>query len=176
MAVSGNGRRAGIAAIVIVALAAILFSACSMAGCFTGPGPGPEPAIGGIETFTMADGPVCTQDGKPVVRLFSTTWCPHCKWVNDGFNSVMKEYADAGKIIAYHWELDTKDDVLTPFIETSIPDSELSVYNEFNPGGSIPTFVFGCKYYRIGTGYESQNDIEKEKAEFRGVIEELLSA
>jgi len=45
---------------------------------------------------------------------------------------------------------------------------------KFNPRGSIPTFVFGCKYYRIGAGHEETDDKTAEEAEYRLVIEELL--
>ncbi len=125
-------------------------------------------------SFKAVDNSVCTINEKPVVRLFSTTWCSHCKWINDTYNKVVKEYVDANKIIAYHWELDTKDDSLTESIEGVIPESELAVYNQFNPKGSIPTFVFGCKYYRIGNGYEIGKRLDLEEAEFREIIEELI--
>jgi len=130
--------------------------------------------IGDIQTFSESQGEICTQDGKPVVRLFSTTWCPHCVWIKETFDSIAKEYVDEGKIVAYHWELDTGDNTLTSEIETSVPDSEKAVYQQFNPKGSIPTFVFGCKYSRVGNGYESAKDLEAEAKEFRGVIEKLL--
>ena len=44
----------------------------------------------------------------------------------------------------------------------------------FNIQNSIPTFVFGCRYYRIGTGHEFEDDLEAEAAEFMAVIEELI--
>lgn len=34
---------------------------------------------------------------------------------------------------------------------------------------------FGCKYYRIGNGHETTDDLVAEEAEFMAVIEELLS-
>jgi hypothetical protein len=43
-----------------------------------------------------------------------------------------------------------------------------------NPNGTIPTFIFGCKYYRIGAGYEAQKDLEAEKREFRQIIDKLI--
>ncbi|MEK7167909.1 MAG: thioredoxin domain-containing protein [Patescibacteria group bacterium] len=130
---------------------------------------------GGITTFFQKKGAkICTEDGKPVVYLFSTTWCPHCTWVKSTFDETMKEYVDAGKIKAYHFEVDTGDDTLTPETETAVPESALAVYNEFNPGGSIPTFVMGCKYFRVGNGYEQQDDLEAEKAEFQAAIKDLV--
>lgn len=126
-------------------------------------------------TFSAeSDAEICVEDGKPVVYLFTTTWCPHCTWIKDTFDSTVLEYVDAGQIVAHHWEVDTGDDSLTEETEAEVPEEDLAVYKEFNPGGSIPTFVFGCKYYRIGNGYERQDDLEAEEAEFREVIEKLL--
>ena len=129
---------------------------------------------GAIETFDVADNEICMEDGKPVIRLYSTTWCPHCVWVADSFDSVAKEYVDAGKIVAYHWEFDTGDNTLTPGVEDGVPESERAIYDQFNPNGTIPTFVFGCKYYRTGTGHEAEDDLTAEENEFRAIIEELL--
>ncbi len=106
--------------------------------------------------------------------MYSTTWCSHCNWVGPTFDSVVQEYVDEGKIIAYHWELDIKDNTLTSEVENEIPASELAVYNLFNPRGSIPTFVFGEKYYRIGNGYERQDDLSAEERDFRAAIDALL--
>jgi thiol-disulfide isomerase/thioredoxin len=130
--------------------------------------------IAEIKTFSFREGNICLENSKPVIRLFSTTWCPHCIWIKDTFDSVVKEYVDAGKITAYHWELDTGDNTLTPEVETVVPGSELAVYREFNPKGSIPTFVFGCKYSRVGNGFESSKDLVSEEKEFKAVIETLL--
>ncbi|MBU2101070.1 thioredoxin family protein [Candidatus Micrarchaeota archaeon] len=127
-----------------------------------------------IKTFSAKDGSACLEDGKPVIRLFSTTWCPHCVWIKDTFDSVVKEYVDSGKIIAYHWELDTGDNTLTEEVETVVPDSETAIYREFNPKATIPTFVFGCKYSRVGNGFESSKDLVSEEKEFKAVIETLL--
>lgn len=139
-------------------------------------GPATEPATAsGISTFFQKkDAQICVEDGKPVVYLFSTTWCPHCLWVKATFDETVSEYAKAGKIKAYHYEVDTGDDALTSAVETQVPEAALAVYREFNPGGSIPTFVFGCKYFRIGNGYEQQNDLKAEKAELQAAIDDLI--
>ncbi len=126
-------------------------------------------------TFTVKeDAEICTEDGKPVVYLFSTTWCPHCKWITETFESTAQEYVDSGDIVAYHWEIDINDDTMTAEEEGEVPQEHLAIYQEFNPRGSIPTFVFGCKYSRVGNGYESAGDLAAEEAEFRQVIETLL--
>lgn len=127
-----------------------------------------------ITSFAKVEGPACEVNGKPVIRMFSTTWCPHCKWIKSTFDSVVKEYED--RIVAHHWEVDINDDTLTQMHEGYIPRQELDVFRRFNPRGSVPTFVFGCKYYRIGNAYETENDLSAEAAEFRAVIEELLKS
>jgi len=133
---------------------------------------------GGFTTFKSNDpnAGICVGDGKPIIFEFSTTWCPHCKWIKSTFDETVKDYVDSGKIVAHHWELDINDDTLTAEVETSVPGSDLGVYQKFNPGGSIPTYVFGCKYYRIGNGYESQNDLASEEKEFMEVIEHLIKS
>ena len=129
---------------------------------------------GEIKTFNVSEGSVCYEDGKPVIRMYSTSWCPHCTWVGPTYDRVVKEYVDAGKIVAYHWELDTGDNTLTEAVESEVPKSEVDIFTEFNPKNTIPTFVFGCKYYRIGTGYEKTQDLLAEESEFRAVIDALL--
>lgn len=129
-----------------------------------------------ITTFQVfPNAQICTQDGKPIIRLYSTTWCPHCKWINDTFNGVMKEYADSGKIVAMHWDVDIRDDQFTPKIEDNFPQAELDLFESANPNGTIPTYVFGCKYYRVGNGFETQNDLDAEAGEFKALIEKLLA-
>ena len=134
-----------------------------------------EDKSGYIKTFQIKENAsVCVQDGKPVIRLFTTSWCPHCKWVKDDFDAVVKDYVDKNLIVAYHWDLDNKDNLLTSAAEGSIPQSEIDIFSEFNPRNSIPTFVFGCKYYRVGNGYEEFNDHKAERHELKAAIEELI--
>ena len=133
-----------------------------------------------IETFNDNGGAICTEDSKPVIRMFSTSTCPHCLWVGDTFDDVVQKYVDEGSIVAHHWEIwnlsaSTGDDLLTDQVEGSIPASEIAIYNTYS-GGYVPTFVFGCRYYRVGNGYETENDLKAEAAEFMAVIEELLDS
>ena len=44
----------------------------------------------GIMTFDSVSGDICREDGEPVIRLFSTTWCPHCQWIGNTFDDVVK--------------------------------------------------------------------------------------
>jgi thiol-disulfide isomerase/thioredoxin len=117
---------------------------------------------------------VCNDDeGKPYVILFSTTWCPHCTWIKETFDSLADEDF-ASQVNIQHWELDTGDNMITSEIETEVPSDLLAMYNNYNPQGSIPTYVFGCKYSRQGNGYESQDDLEAEFADFELIINKLI--
>jgi len=128
----------------------------------------------GIMTFSVKENEICTENGKPIIRLFSTNSCPHCKWIGETYDTMMRDLEKEGKIVAHHWKLDTEDDSISTIKETFMPEEEKNVYFEFNPRGSVPTFVFGCKYYRIGNGYESEDSLTMEKAEFTAVIDRLI--
>ena len=134
-----------------------------------------------IESKNKADGSsfidlgkeICAIDKKPIIRLYATSWCPHCRWVKDTFKEVMKEYTDQDKIVAHLYEVDTNDDLLTPE-KDSIPQEELDIFKEFNKKESIPTYIMGCKYKRVGNAFEAVNDLGAEAAEFRIIIDKLI--
>ena len=126
----------------------------------------------GIQTFSSTGDQICTEDGKPIVRVYTTSTCPHCEWVQSTVDQVLKDYQ--GEIVAHHWVIDKQDDILTDQVEGEIPQAEMDAYREYNQQGYVPFFLFGCKYMRIGNGYEQQDDLAKEKQEFERVIETLL--
>ena len=128
-----------------------------------------------ILTFSKENTEMCTENGKPVIYLFSSSTCPHSSWIAGTFNEVANEYIEKEKIKAYHWQLDTKNNILTEEIEGEIPTNHMSIFQRYSPQ-EIPAFVFGCKYYRIGNGYQEYRDLEKEKEEFIAVIEDILKA
>ncbi len=130
--------------------------------------------INTVGTFFEVDRAICKEGKKPIIYMFSTSWCPHCSWSKPAFESAVKDYLKAGKIVAYNWDLETNDNSLTSAEEKEVPTKDLQVYREFNPNGSIPTFVFGCRYFRIGTGHERENDLAAEEKEFKEIIEKLL--
>ncbi len=126
-------------------------------------------------TFEDTGDEICKDaDGKPIIRLYSTTWCPHCKWVKETADKVMKEYKDKGLVNAAHYEVDVKDDSLTEEVETEVPADELALFKKYSSGG-VPTYIFGCKYTRIGNGYEQDQDLAAEEKELREAIDKLLS-
>jgi len=128
-----------------------------------------------VGTFYEVNEEICKEEGKPLVLMFSTSWCPHCQWARPIFEKVVKEYVKQKKIVAYNWELDTNDNTLSKEKENNIPSNYSQIYQKFNPQGSIPTFVFGCRYYRVGTGHERENDTLAEEKEFKEIIEKLLT-
>jgi thiol-disulfide isomerase/thioredoxin len=117
-----------------------------------------------FESFIEWDTEVCKEDGKPIVYLFSTTTCPHCTWIKDTFGQWAKSNAD--KIVVYYWELDIE--------RAEVPVEHMAVYQKFNPNGTVPTFVFGCRYSRVGNGYEQEDDLEKEVESYNKVVQELI--
>ena len=158
----------------LLVLALLIFSGCVNSKLDTRDTSSIAPSE--IRTFQLLPGEtsICTEDGKPIIRMFSTTTCPHCRWINDTFNGVMNEYMSAGKIVAYHWDADLGNNQFTPERETVLPESEIAILRNANPEMSVPTYVFGCKYWRVGNPYESTNDLDAEAAEFKAVIEKLL--
>jgi thiol-disulfide isomerase/thioredoxin len=151
-----------------LAILIIIFGGYAITGNLVGP---PKEIPPGITTFRDTGSDACAIDGRPVVRLFSTTTCPHCRWVKDMFDRVAKEYADAGLIVAYHWELDTQDNTLTTGLEGAVPESEQQVFNSISQG-YVPAYSIGCRYVRVGNGHENEG-IEAEEAELRAAIESL---
>ncbi len=121
----------------------------------------PGKVVRTFNTFTEYDTTICKKDGKPIIYLFSTTWCPHCQLAKPIFDKFAKD--NASKAYFYHWELDTKDNTLTSAVETSVPADAQAIYEKFNPEGTIPTFVFGCRYGRVGNGFESNGALDKTK-------------
>ncbi|MBW2980240.1 SurA N-terminal domain-containing protein [Candidatus Woesearchaeota archaeon] len=129
----------------------------------------------GAETFKITDEELCEESGKPIIRLFTTSKCEQCGWIEESFASTIEPYLDEGDIIAYHWELDTGDNKLTLKKESSIPKSEVQLFKSFSPSLKVPAFNFGCKYIRLGNGHYDENDLASEVAEFGSVINKLLA-
>jgi thiol-disulfide isomerase/thioredoxin len=143
-------------------------------GSYTITGTRGPAAVGSYDAMS-SDGPVESVDGKPVIRLFGTTWCPHSAYLGDMFDRVAREYVAAGKVVAFHWQLDTGDDVMTAPVETAVPDSEWAVFDAFSLTGSVPAIVVGGKYYRVGSAYESfGNGLALEEQDLRAAIEEVI--
>jgi len=87
-----------------------------------------------VGNFLTSEEEVCTEDGKPIVYFFGSTGCPHCKWEHPILENVLKNFEG---LVSFHNNMDSQN------------DSE--VFSKYSDGG-IPTLVFGCKYYRMGSG------------------------
>lgn len=126
---------------------------------------------GKLSSFTQYENETCEKDGKPIVVMFSATWCPHCKWAGENFNDWASKQED---VEVYRYEIDTGDNPFTDEKETEVPEQMLKLYRTFNPSQTIPTYIFGCKYGRIGNGYEGESDgLEKEIADYDKAVEAL---
>ncbi len=124
------------------------------------------------QSFATGDAQVCTKDGKPVIRFYSTSDCTSCDWVRAAFKAAVEPYVAQGIVVAYNWQLDTGDDLLTSGKESAVPKDEFDVFTKFSNKNSVPVFVFGCTYYRVGNYY---NNLKQEEEEFRTVIKKMLS-
>ena len=119
---------------------------------------------------------ICTNNkGLPIVILFSKPGCSHCKWIGETFDTVVMEYVKKGLVEAHHYDIETNDDLLTPELETEIPLKHLKIKDQSGLGGPVPYFNFGCRYDRIGNGYQAQDDLFAEEMEMRSVIDALLA-
>ncbi len=126
-------------------------------------------------TFYNSGLDACTNEkGLPVILLFSRSSCSHCEWVGKIFDPLVGYYVASGLIEAHHYDIDTGDDLLTDKIETKIPPAYLQLKEHGDPKGFVPYFNFGCKYERVGNGYEKTDDVAAESAEMRKVIETLI--
>jgi hypothetical protein len=124
----------------------------------------------GIETFQLTERDTCKEGGKPIIRMFTTSKCEKCGLVEEAFMSAIETYNN--EIVAYNWELDTGDNKLTLKKESSIPKSEAELFKSVSQSLEVPAFIFGCKYVRVGTGFD---DLASEQSEFNSVINKLLA-
>ncbi len=126
-------------------------------------------------TFDNTGLEVCTNDeGRPLIFMFSTSQCSHCRWAGSAFDFVVRFLGSDGLIEAHHYDLFSGDDLLTEEIESEVPADKLEVYKRGNPRDLVPYYNFGCAYDRIGNGYERENDLVAEGEEMRRVIEALM--
>jgi thiol-disulfide isomerase/thioredoxin len=103
-----------------------------------------------VGNFVYTGEELCTSGEKPIVYFFGTSWCPHCRWEKPIIKQVADEFADS--IDFRFYELDLQ----------SAPEEDMRVFRRFSQNGAVPTLVFGCRYYRIGSGESFGEDAEKE--------------
>ncbi|MFA5108297.1 MAG: thioredoxin family protein [Candidatus Micrarchaeia archaeon] len=129
------------------------------------PTPTPTAKITDVKTvdgnFKQTTEAVCKNGSAVIVRMFTTTWCPHCVWEKPVMKAVTSTFGD--KVDLRIYDVD---------VQGQTPASEEAIWAKYNPGGSIPTLVIGCKYYKIGSGESIGEDTEK--AAIRKIICEEL--
>ncbi len=128
-----------------------------------------------FETIYKSGFDVCTNiGGQPVVFLFTSSSCAHCKWLGKIFDVIAMNYIEDGSIEAHHYDVLTGDDLLTEEIETEIPSGIHELYLKGSPKDLVPYLNFSCKYERVGTGHEKDQDADAEGQEIIDVIETLI--
>lgn len=126
-----------------------------------------------IRTFEQVDNNICLgADEKPVVILYSVSWQDASQFGTDAFEQALIGYEDT--LEAHMWEVDTDDDLLTEEVETEMTEQHKTLFKRFNPGSSVPAYLIGCKYFRIGNGYWEEKDSASEILELQAIFDEIL--
>lgn len=95
-----------------------------------------------VGNFSISDENVCQENGKPIVYFFGSATCPHCQWEKPILEEIMAKFKDQ---IVFKEQIDS--------------DVDKDIFQKYSTGG-IPTVVFGCKYYRVGSGEGAGKDQE----------------
>jgi|GEM_PF-1399119 len=117
---------------------------------------------------------VCAKGQWVIVRMYSNSTCKECVWVREIFDEVVKEWEEKGRIHPIRWDVDTGDNNYTTEVEESIPASDRKLFRMYSPEMEIPTFILGCKYYRVGSGYYEILDRASEKRDLEDAIREIV--
>jgi len=108
-------------------------------------------------SFDKTEDDLC-DEGRPILRLYTTSWCQVCNGSIEVFEDVVVDYIEDGSASAVHWSLDTGDDMLTIEKESGVPAKEVELFKKYSPKNLVPTVVLGCKYKRVGEfGIEDKN-------------------
>lgn len=121
------------------------------------------------------DSRVCFDGPRIIIRMYGNTTCEECIWVKSIYDKVAREYQSYGEVTPIRWELDTQDNALTKPNETEIPSSEIRLLKKYTENETIPTFILGCKYIRVGSGHYETRDAKAEEQDMRNAIRELVS-
>ena len=99
-----------------------------------------------ITSFTLTEDEICLKDEKPIVIFYTVSKCDPCNALKESFNEAIEDK----EVVAYLWELDTGDNLLTEELEKGITKSDLEIFRKYNEKSTVPTIVAGCKYVGIG--------------------------
>ncbi len=106
---------------------------------------------------------ICTQDGKPIVRAYTTSSCTQC----ESEIAVLKSSVPTDKFDVRILQLDTGDNLMTSEKESGIPKEDLVQFTNHDPQSFVPYYDIGCMYGRIGNAYKKTGD---ENAAFKEVL------
>jgi len=113
-----------------------------------------------LRSFEATGDEIC-DEGKPIIRLYTTRSCSICEESDQVFEALVNDLVEDGKIEAMHWSLDVGDDLLTLEKEKGIPKEEVEIFKKYSPNKLVPAVVLGCKYKKIGKfGLEEQDEFK----------------
>lgn len=94
--------------------------------------------------YIRKDAEMLTEEGKPLILLFTSPTCPHCIWQKPVLQEIADNFGDA---------------IVYKNIEDG-SEYEETYYSYFD--GSVPAIILGGKYYREGSGELYGEDVDKE--------------
>lgn len=97
-----------------------------------------------IGNFLVGKEEICKENEKPIIYFFGSQSCSHCKWEHPIVEKVAKSFEG---YISFHNDMDANADT--------------DIFGKYSTGG-IPTLVFGCKYYRVGSGEGEGEELESK--------------
>lgn len=97
-----------------------------------------------VGNFIISEDEVCRENEMPIIYFFGSKGCPHCTWEHPIVEKVAKDFEG---YISFHNNMDS--------------DADRDVFSKYSTGG-IPTLVFGCKYYRVGSGEQIGEEEESK--------------
>lgn len=95
-----------------------------------------------IGNFSVSSEDICKENEKPIIYFFGSKSCPHCSWEHPIVEKVLKDFEG---YISFHNNMDS--------------DKDSEVFRKYS-NGAIPTLVFGCKYFRVGSGERAGEEEE----------------
>lgn len=122
-----------------------------------------------LRNFEATGDKLCDEE-KPVVRLYTTSKCGICNESSNVFKSIVDGLVESGKIRAFHWSLDTGDNLLTAKMENGIPKEELELFKRYSPGKLVPAIAAACKYKHVGKFGAEEGD------ELKDILKTLTSS
>ncbi|MBW2975811.1 SurA N-terminal domain-containing protein [Candidatus Woesearchaeota archaeon] len=103
-----------------------------------------------LRSFEATGEDICDGE-KPIIRLYTTSWCGICNESSAVFENLANEFAKDSNFDAAHWSLDIGDNLLTQNKENGVPQKEVEMFRKYSPNNLVPAVVLGCRYKRVGS-------------------------